>query len=79
MSEQTLLVDQEISDLLEKGAIQKLETVQEEFLNNLFLVGKDGGKPSSDNSQKNLLSLQEHFKMKGLHCLKFLLEPDDFL
>ena len=38
--QQSLLVDQEISELLEKGAIQKVETAQEEFLSNHFLVGK---------------------------------------
>ena len=45
MSEQqSLLVDQKISELLEKGAIQRAEATQEEFLSNLFLVGKkDGG------------------------------------
>ena len=45
MSEQqSLLVDQEISELQEKRVIQKVETTQEEFLGNLSFVGKkDGG------------------------------------
>ena len=46
-------MDQEISELLEKGAIREAEKVQEEFLSNIFLVGKeDGGKPSGDKSEK---------------------------
>ena len=41
MSEQqSLLVDQEISELQEKRVIQKAETTQEEFLGNLSFVGK---------------------------------------
>ena len=44
MSEQqSLLVDQEISELVEKEAIQKAETTQEEFLSNLFFVRKKDG------------------------------------
>ena len=53
MSEQqSLVVDQEISQLLEKGAIQKGETAKEEFLSNLFLEGKDGGNSPELNLKK---------------------------
>ena len=34
-------MEQEISELLEKGVIQKAETAQEEFLSNIFHVGKN--------------------------------------
>ena len=77
MSEQqSMLVDQEISDSLEKGAIQKAETAQEEFLINFFLVGKKdrGNRPVINLKKLNAFIPYEHFKMKGLHCLKFLLE-----
>ena len=44
MSEQhSMLVDQETSNLLEKRAIQRSETAKEEFLSNIFLVGKKDG------------------------------------
>ena len=45
-----MLVDQEISVLLENGVIQKVETVQEQFLSNLFIVRKK--KSSCDKSKK---------------------------
>ena len=41
--QQTLLLDQEKSELLKKGAIQKAETAQEEFLSYPFLVGRKCG------------------------------------
>ena len=81
MSEQqSLLVDQEISKV-EKGAIQKAETAQEEFLSNIFLVGKkDGGNRSVINLKKlDAFISNEYFTMEGLHYLKFLLEQTDFL
>ena len=81
MSEQqSLLVDQEISKL-EKGAIQKAETAQEEFLSNIFLVGKKDGGNRPVINLKNLDTFipNEYFKMEGLHCLKFLLEQTEFL
>ena len=54
MSEQhSLLVDQEISELLEKVAIQKVETAQEKFMTNIFLVEKkDGGNYAVINLKK---------------------------
>ena len=54
MSEQhSLLVDQEISELLEKVAIQKVETAQEKFMTNIFLVEKkDGGNYTVINLKK---------------------------
>ena len=46
-------MDQEISELLEKGPIQKIETTPEEFLSNIFLMGKkDGGKRLVINLKK---------------------------
>ena len=82
MSEQqSQLVDQEISELLEKGALQKAETAPEESLNNLFLVGKkDGGNLPVINLKKlNTFIPYEHFKMEVLLRQKFLPEQNDFL
>ena len=74
MSEQqSLLVDQGETELLEKGAIQKAEAAQEEFLSNLFLVGNkdEGNRPVINLKKLNTFSPYEHFKMEGLHCLNF--------
>ena len=73
-------MDQEILELFEKGAIQKSEPAQEEFLNHFVLVQKkDWGKPSGGKSEKNLYIAYEHSKMEDLYCLKFLLKQNDFL
>ena len=51
--QQILLLDQKISEFLEKGAIQKVEAAQGEFLTSLILSGKEGwGKPSGDQFEK---------------------------
>ena len=65
--------------MLEKGAIQKVVPTQGQFLSNLFLVEKkDGGnRPVINLKNLNKFIPYEHFKMEGLHCLKFLLEQDD--
>ena len=43
-----------------------------------FSCGKKGwGEPSDDKSGKT--QYIEHFKIEGLHCLKFLLKQNDFL
>ena len=70
-------MDQEISELLEKGAIQKVETANE-LLSNIFLVGKDRGNLQVMKKLDTFIP-NKHFKMEGLHCLKFLLEQSDFL
>ena len=62
-------------------AIQKVVPTQGQFLSNLFLVEKkDGGKhPVINLKNLNKFIPYEHFKMEGLHCLKLLLEQDDWL
>ena len=74
-------MEQEVSETLEKGAIQKLVPTQVQFLSNEFLVEKKnrGNSPVINlNNLKKIMS-HEYFKMEDLHCLKFLLEQDDFL
>ena len=63
------------------GAIQEAKKAQEEFLCNFFLVGKkDEGSCMVINLKKlNTFISYEHFKMEGLHCLKFLPEQNDFM
>ena len=77
--QQFLLVEQEVLEMLEKEAIQKV--VAKQFLNNLFFVEKqDGGNgPVMNLKNINKFIPYEHCKMEGLQFLKFLLKQDDFL
>ena len=78
--EQFLLVEQEVLDMLEKGAIQKVVPTQGQFLSNLFLVKNDGGShPVINFKNLNKFIPYEHIKMEGLHCLKILLEQNNLL
>ena len=74
-------MEQEVLEMLEKGTIEKVVPKQGQFLSNLFLVEKkDGGNhPVINFKNLNKFIPYEHFKMAGLHCLKFLLKQDDFL
>ena len=79
--EQFSLVEQEVFEMLQKGAIQNVVPKQGQFLRNLLLVEKkDGGnRPMVNFKNLNKFIPYEHFSLKGLHCLKFLLEQDDSL
>ena len=79
--EQFLLVEQEVLEMLEKGAIQKVIPTQGKFLSNLFLIEKKdtGNRPVINLKNVNKFIPYKHFKMEGLHCMKFLLEEDDLL
>ena len=79
--EQFSLVEQKVLEMLEKGAIQKVVPTKGQFLSNLLLVEKkDGGNRAVINF-KNLNEFipYKHFKMEGLHCVKFFLEQDELL
>ena len=79
--EQFSLVEQGVLEMLEKGAIQKVVLTQGQFLSNLLLVEKknEGNRPVINLENLKKFILYEHFKMEGLHCLKFLLEQDYLL
>ena len=79
--EQFLLVEREVLEMLEKGAIQKVIPTQGKFLSNLFLIEKKdrGNRPVKNLKNVNKFIPYEHFKMEGLHCMKFILEQDDLL
>ena len=79
---QELLINQEIMEMLDKGAIKKVEhQFPDQFLSNILLVKKkDGGnRPCINLKALNKFIPYKHFKMEGLHCLKYLLEENDFL
>ena len=78
--EQFSLVEQEVLEMFEKRVIQKVVPKQGQFMSNLFLVvKKDGGnRPVINLKNFNKFIPYEHFKMEGLHCLKFPFDQDDF-
>ena len=79
--EQFSLVKQEVLEMFEKGAIQKIVPTQGQFWSNLFLVAKKDGWNRPVINLKNLRKFvpYKHFKMEALHCLKFLLEQVNLL
>ena len=75
-------IQEELTKLLKKQAIRQLEHPAEAgFLSNIFLVPKkDGGqRPVINLKALNRLVNTEHFKMEGIHMVKDLLKPGDWL
>ena len=73
------LVDQEVQDMLRKGAIVVSDPKEDQFLSSLFLVKKkDGGnRPVVNLKDLNRNIPYRHFKMEGLFLLKEMLLPGD--
>ena len=81
-SEQTSLIHEELTKMLKKQAIQLLEhPVEAGFLSNIFLVPKKNGgqRPVINLKALNQFINTEHFKMEGIHTVKDLLKPGDWL
>ena len=74
-------IDQEISDMLQKGAIQVVSPMNGEFLSPVFLVKKkDGGnRPVINLKELNSYVTYQHFKMEGLYLLKHLIQIGDWM
>ena len=68
-------------DMLEKGAMCQTSHLKEEFLSNVFLVGKKGGgnRPVINLKHLNQFIPYQHFKMECLFCLREVLQKDDFM
>ena len=75
------IIDQEISNMLEKGAISKATPCKNQFLSTLFIVKKrDGGnRPVINLKRLNCYIPYQHFKMEGLHLIKDLLREGDYM
>ena len=78
---ETAKIDLEISALLEKEALHVVKPVSDQFISNLFLVPKRDGKSRPVISLKDLNTFlqYDHFKMEGIHLLRDLLQPHDWL
>ena len=79
--EETVLVRQEIDQLLQKCAIRQVPSYQCHFQSNLFLVPKKGGgqRPVVNLRQLNTFLSYEHFKMEGIHMVRDLIIQNDFM
>ena len=71
----SLLISQEVKELLQKGAIQKTPFTRDGFYSHPFLLPKKGGsmRPVIDLSSLNKFMVNEHFQIENLSCLKTLL------
>ena len=78
--EQFSFVEQETLEMLEKEATPKSSTYTRAIFEQPLPCRKkvDGGNhPLINLKNLNKFIPYEHFKMKGLHCLEFLLEQDN--
>ena len=63
-----------MKELLGKGAITEVHNPQGVLYSNLFLV------PKKDGGQRPVINLKtEHIKMEGIHTLRDLVNPEDWL
>ena len=80
-SEKKQLMEQEIQDMLRKGAITPVKPRRDQFLSSVFLREK------KDGSQRPIINLKclnqfipyIHFKMESISNLRDLLEPNDLM
>ena len=74
-------IEAEISELFQKGALTNVTPDSDQFVSNLFLVSKrDGGsRPVINLKDLNEYLQYNHFKMEGIHLLRDLMRPNDWL
>ena len=74
-------IEAEISDLLQKGALTKATPDSDQFVSSLFLVPKRDGdsRPVINLKDLNTYLQYNHFKMEGIHLLRDLMRPNDWL
>ena len=74
-------VDLEVKTMLEKGSISKVYHSKGKFLRSLFLISKKSGenRPVIYLKDLNQFIPYKHFKMEGLHGLKYVLQKRDYM
>ena len=79
-NEQKLIVDNEVSELLNKGAIQFSKWEDNQFISNIFIVPKPNGKyrPIINLRYLNFFIKYEHFKQETFKLILDLIQEGDF-
>ena len=79
--EQAGLIQVEIENMLNKGAIQQTKHQTREFLSSIFLVGgkMEGNQPVVNLRYLNQFIPYQHFKIESLFCLRELLQEGDYI
>ena len=74
-------IDTEIQSLIQIGALKQVQPEADQFLSNLFLVRKRDGTSRPVINLKGLNGFLQytHFKMEGIHLLRDLVQPGDWL
>ncbi|XP_068734583.1 uncharacterized protein [Montipora capricornis] len=74
-------IDREISEMLQKVAIQVVSPMNGEFLSSVVLVKKKnaGNRPVINLKELNSYVTYQHFKMEGLYLLKHLVQTGDWM
>ena len=77
-ADQDHLIKEELKELLSEGAVVEITNPRRGFYSNLFLV------PKKDGGQRPVISLNsfvetQHFKIEGIHTLRDLIQPGDWL
>ena len=80
-SESEKILDTEVQNLLQKGAIFQTTLSDEGFYSRLFLIPKKDGtmRPVFDLSLLNTFIENKHFQMENLSSIKTLLNPGDWM
>ena len=75
------VVDEQVQDLLQKGAIVKTEFSSDKFISNIFLVPKKNGKlrPVINLKKLNQYVEYHHFKQENLKMVLDLIQKNDFI
>ena len=78
--EQRQIINNEVSDLLEKGAIQHSNWEEKQFISNIFIVPKPNGKyrPIINLKYLNQFMKYEHFKQETFKMVLGLIQEQDF-
>ena len=75
--------DEEVRDLIKKGAIKKLDfqDSSDGFVSSIFVVPKSSGgfRPIINLSYLNYFVTYHHFKMEGLEDVRFLIQQGDWM